>query len=140
MACKPRLHWLALCSALLSLAEPGYAHEQRQLGCDASPVSKRLRDDRALFLGALRDQPALRKPLETPPPGSLVIVMAPKNPLVDDEVLHHVAANANTGEVYVVRAGGFAGSWEVMGPVAQIAERPICPPSAPESRTTERGG
>jgi hypothetical protein len=141
MASKHRLYWLTLCGALFLHMEPGNAQDPIQLRCDSSPVSKRLRDDRALFLGALRDQSVLRMPPEAPPArGSLVIVMADRNRLVHDEVLYHVAANPNTGEVYLIRAGGFAGSWELMGPVAQISERASCPPSAPASQTSESGG
>lgn len=132
----------ARCSALLAMVTLfgvifllSGAWAQGSSRCDVSPVLERLKANRKAYLDALREQASLQGPIEAPPSSSnLIVLPALQNPLVHDELLYHVAADRNTGAVYVIRSGGYAGMWVVMGPVAVISERPLCPSFPPVSQ------
>lgn len=109
--------------------------------CDYSAIHKKLSEGRRSFIQAFQRRPENQEPLDQPPASStLVILRSLPNPLVHDAFVYHVAAGKDTGDVFVIESGGFAGVWHVYGPVANIPERPLCPaPPAASPDTSDAG-
>jgi hypothetical protein len=135
---------LLVAAALAAGAMPTYSQRNAPMkaqACDYSAIRNKLSEGRQSFIKAIHERPEYQAPLADPPASStLVLLQARPNPLVHDAFIYHVAAGKDTGDVYVIQSGGYAGVWHVYGPVANIPERPLCPQLPPASSASPDAG
>ena len=79
----------------------------------------------AEYFAAIR-RPEFQQPVAPLPDSELVIRLYKSKPGEYDAFVYHLAVRIQTGDVYVIRSGGFAGGQKFYGPVAQIDTSEIC--------------
>ncbi|MBG6080604.1 hypothetical protein IWX58_002291 [Rubrivivax gelatinosus] len=112
-----------------------------QPSCEQRELAQRLAASAAGYLRAVQAGDELPWPLaERPPAGDLVVQSSEPDPLVHDGFTYHVAADHRTGEVWVIRTGGYAGVREFYGPVGRLAVSGVCAVSTPAANVAAKPG
>lgn len=123
--------FLLACLASLAAAHAGAQvapSSSAQATCEQRAFAQALADSAPGYRRAVQAGDELPWPrAERPPTGDLVAQSSEPDPLVHDGFTYHVAANSRTGEVWVVRTGGYAGVREFYGPVGRVAVSGVCP-------------
>ncbi|MBK1713251.1 hypothetical protein [Rubrivivax gelatinosus] len=100
--------------------------------CEQPELAQRLAASAAGFLRAVRVGDELPWPRAEQPPGQNLIVQSSEpDPLVHDGFTYHLAADRRTGEVWIIRTGGYAGVREYYGPAGRLAVSGVCPVPVP---------
>lgn len=125
---------------LAGLASLAAAHAGAQVApsssaqptCEQRALAQALADSAPGYRRAVQAGDELPWPrAERPPAGDLVVQWTEPDPLVHDGFTYHLAAVAGSGEVWLIRTGGYAGVREYYGPVGRVALSGVCPVPAP---------
>jgi hypothetical protein len=127
--------FLLACLASLAAAHAGAQvapPSSAQATCEQRALAQALADSAPGYRRAVRAGDDLPWPrAERPPAGDLVVQWTEPDPLVHDGFSYHLAAASGTGEVWIIRTGGYAGVREFYGPVGRVAVSGVCPVPVP---------